>query len=144
MLHVQEVAEQVVQDGLLEVWRRRESLQLDEGWRAYLFRATRNRSLNELRHERVRLVTEPTVRGPEATTVSAQDELEAGELEAACGAAIAALPDAVRETFELSRRDGLTYAEIASALGISVKTVEARMGRALRELRTELSDWLTA
>jgi RNA polymerase sigma-70 factor (ECF subfamily) len=46
--------------------------------------------------------------------------------------------------FELSRRDGLRYSEIAVVLGISVKTVEAQMGKALRVLRTELAAWLPA
>ena len=48
----------------------------------------------------------------------------------------------MRETFELSRKSGLKYNEIASVLGISVKTVEARMGRALKELRERLAPWL--
>lgn len=142
LLHVRQAAEEVVQDVFLEVWRRRESLQLEETWRAYLYRATRNRGLNELRHERVKLKSEPMLRAPEAVEPSGQDELEAAELEAAFRRALAALPEPVREVFELSRRDGLRYGEMAAALGISVKTVEARMGRALKELREHLADWL--
>jgi len=56
--------------------------------------------------------------------------------------AVADLPEEVRETFLLSRVDGLTYSEIASAVGMSVKTVEARMGRALRLVRERLAPWL--
>jgi hypothetical protein len=55
---------------------------------------------------------------------------------------MAELSSPQREVFEMSRRDGLTYPEIASVLDISVKTVEARMGRALRHLRERLSPWL--
>ncbi|MBW7932555.1 MAG: RNA polymerase sigma-70 factor [Gemmatimonadaceae bacterium] len=136
------VAEDLVQDVLLEVWRRRETLHIDVTWRSYLFRATRNRALNEHRHARVARRVEPLVRGPEFEEASSPAEIEARELDVAFRRALAALPAPVLEVFELSRRDGLKYGEIASALGISVKTVEARMGRALKELREQLRDWL--
>ena len=44
--------------------------------------------------------------------------------------------------FELSRVHGLRYTEIAETLGVSVKAVEAQMGRALRTLRVQLAAWL--
>ena len=56
--------------------------------------------------------------------------------------AIAGLPPRCREVFEMSRMRGLKYAEIADALGVTVKAVEANMGRALRILRVQLAPWL--
>lgn len=134
-------AEEIVQDVLFEVWRRRETIEVDTTWRSYLFRAARNRALNELRHLRVAQQAEPFVRGPESVEPASPAALDASELEREFRRALASLPEPVREVFEMSRRDGLKYGEIATALGISVKTVEARMGRALKELREQLKEW---
>lgn len=135
-------AEEIVQDVMLELWRRRETLVIEETWRAYLFRAARNRALNELRHEKVAQLAEPLVRGEDSVGPAAHAQVVAAELDDAIVRAVAALPGPVRETFELSRKNGLTYGEIAGVLGISVKTVEARMGRALKDLRERLAPWL--
>ena len=69
-------------------------------------------------------------------------QLAATELEAAVREAVASLPPRCREVFEMSRERGLRYAEIAEALGVTVKAVEANMGRALRILRERLAPWL--
>lgn len=142
LLRSRALAEEVVQDVLLEVWRRRETLEIAETWRSYLFRAARNRALNELRHAKVALNAEPYVRGPESEEPSSPAELDAAELDREFQRVLRSLPTAEREVFEMSRRDGLKYSEIAGVLGVSVKTVEARMGRVLKELRTQLADWL--
>lgn len=136
------IAEEIVQDVMLEVWRRRESIRLEESWRAYLFRSARNRSLNELRHADVQKRGDAWARGDESTGESALTGLVDAELDAAIAGAIAALPEPVREVFTLSRTNGLKYSEIAQVLGISVKTVEARITRALKELRVQLAPWL--
>ena len=142
MLRSRAVAEEVVQDVMLELWRRRESLPVEESLRAYLFRATRNRALNHLRHSRVERRGEPLVAGATADPPKAPAALVEEEIDAALRAAVADLPDRCREVFELSRVHGLRYAEIAGTLGISVKTVEAQMGKALRMLRERLAPWL--
>jgi RNA polymerase sigma-70 factor, ECF subfamily len=135
------LAEEVVQDVMLELWRRRESLVLTGPLRAYLHQSSRNRALNHLRHGRTVQQSEPYIRPPTAAP-HADARVSSRELQAAVAEAIMDLSSPQREVFEMSRRDGLTYPEIASVLDISVKTVEARMGRALRHLRERLAPWL--
>ena len=134
-------AEDIAQEVMLELWRRRESLSADTRIRAYLYQAARNRALNHIRHGRIVRRAEPDLPLPSAAPPADAAALT-GELDAAVRDAVGKLPDDVRETFTMSRVDGLTYAEIARTLGISVKTVEARMGRALRSLRDRLAPWL--
>lgn len=136
------VAEEIVQDVMLELWRRRESLARDTSPQAYLFQSTRNRALNHVRHERVERRSEPDVVGPTEMAASAPAQLVEEEIAVALKSAVADLPERCREVFELSRTHGLKYSEIATVLGISVKTVEAQMGKALRSLRVKLANWL--
>lgn len=142
MLRQRAVAEEVVQDVMLELWRRRETIAVEESLRAYLFQAARNRALNHVRRERVEQRGEPFARGESTTAPSGVAVLVEQELGAAIKRALDALPAPHREVFDLSRTQGLKYSEIATVLGVSVKTVEARMGRALKSLREQLAAWL--
>ena len=142
MLRDRAVAEEIVQDVMLELWRRRETLAVDGSAQAYLFQATRNRVLNHLRHLKIEQRSEPELRGDSSSTPQADAEVTQEELGIAVQDAVRSLPDRCREVFELSRVHGLKYAEIARTLGISVKTVEAQMGKALRTLRERLAPWL--
>jgi len=136
------LAEEIAQEVMLELWRRRESLDVEQTFRAYLIRSTRNRALNHIRHQRV-VDREAAFAGLESpSSPSAEDEVLGLELERAVRGAIDGLPVNCREVFLLSREQGLKYAEIAAALEISVKTVEKRMGQALSELRERLAPWL--
>lgn len=141
LLHERALAEEIAQEVLLELWRRRETLALSGPVASYLHQAARNRALNRLRQERTAHRGEPYVRPP-ATSPAADTETLSAELRAAAEQAIGELTQAQREVFDLSRIGGLTYNEIAERLGISVKTVEARMGRALKQLRERLAAWL--
>jgi len=143
MLHERPAAEDVAQDVMVELWRRRESLLLESSLRAYLFRAVRNRALNQIRHLRVAPRTDIETVTDLAIPPADRDALE-GEMVVALRNAVAGLPERCREVFQLSRVQGLKYAEIATALGISVKTVEAQMGKAIRILRARLAAWLPA
>lgn len=141
ILRDQAAAEDIAQEVLLQLWKRRESLVPESSLRAYLHQSARNLSLNAVRHSKVSRLAEPMVRAPSAIP-RADARANVRELWEFAREAIAGLPDDVRETFQRSREDGLTYPEIAAVMGVSVKTVEARMGRALRQLREKLAPWL--
>jgi len=142
MLRERATAEEIAQDVMLELWRRREGLDVTDSVRGYLLQATRNRSLNHLRHRAIEKRSEPQLIEGAATSIPTDAATREGEIEVALQAAIAELPDRCRQVFELSRVEGLKYAEIATRLGISVKTVEVQMGKALRVLRERLRPWM--
>ena len=70
------------------------------------------------------------------------DQVTLKELQKEIDAAINDLPEQCRTIFQLSRFEDLKYKDIAGKLGISVKTVENQMGKALRTLRTKLAGYL--
>ena len=141
-----DVAEELVQDLFLKLWSKREQLSEIETFRTYLYRAARNQALNWLRRQKLeRRWQEEHAGDEEATTTQMADEdASEHEVAAAVRSAIDRLPPRCREVFLLSRDGGLTYAEIARTLEISVKTVETQMGRALKSLRVALQRYRTS
>lgn len=142
LLHDSDAAEEVAQDVMVELWQRRHAMDADVSLSGYLLRSVRNRSLNHLRHMRVRRQTEADVQALYEEPVGSDQPIVAKELAAAANQALAELPPRCREIFEMSRVHGLKYAQIAEALDISLKTVEAQMGKALRVMRKRLAQWL--
>ena len=134
-----EVAEDLVQDVFFNLWKRRHEWVPERSAKAYLYGAVRKWALKHLRHQGVvarwrdHAKAEPI---PIADEIGA--DLSQKELERALQEAVERLPERRRLVYELSRKHGLTYAEIALALGVSVKTVEMQMTRALKFLRTRL------
>ena len=130
----------VVHDAFLAVWQKFEALPDDTHFKSYLYTAVRNRSLNYLRDQKKHVALE----GAPVESMEANDQgLEAAELEWEIGKAIGTLPAKCRKVFEMSRYEGLKYAEIAEKMGISIKTVEAQMSRALAILKKQLANFLS-
>jgi RNA polymerase sigma-70 factor (ECF subfamily) len=144
ILRERAIAEEVVQEVMLELWRRRERLDPGGSPQSYLFQSTRNRALNHLRHLRVQQRSAPLLAMPEAREASAPSQAVAREMGIALRGALDDLTPRCREVFELSRVRGLKYTEIAETLGVSVKAVEAQMSKALQTMRTRLAPWLPA
>ena len=136
-------AEEMVQQVFFKLWERNENLSLTGSVSAYLYRAVHNESLNYIKHQKVRSNHQLHV------AYSMKNEVEhpakkvmAGELEKKIHTALNELPEQCRTIFQMSRFDELKYREIADKLGISVKTVENQMGKALKLLREKLVDFL--
>jgi RNA polymerase sigma-70 factor (ECF subfamily) len=131
-------AKDAVQNVFVQFWNKRQSIQITTGILPYLRRMVIHEVLAMKRKSSRR--TTLFDRRPTAPSSHNEPEelLQRKETEAAIRAAIDALPDRCSEIFKLSRYSEMSYAEIAEALDISVKTVENQMGRALRELRSNL------
>jgi RNA polymerase sigma-70 factor, ECF subfamily len=142
-VHAPDIAEELVQDVFFKLWAKRESLSEIDALRTYLFRAARNTALNHLRRKKLENAWEEqeAARGEPITSGATDDDAATDEVTRAVNAAIGRLPTRCREIFVMSREGGMTYAEIATALGISIKTVETQMGRALKSLRVSLAKY---
>ncbi|AQG78376.1 RNA polymerase sigma-70 factor [Spirosoma montaniterrae] len=136
-------AEEVVQSVFVTIWERRESLLITTSLKAYLYRAVHNRCLNRISQQTNQAQHRQQAASElYADAVSPTQALLADELSTRLQRAIGRLPEQCRRAFELSRFEELSYKEIADQLGIATKTVENQIGKALRILRTELSDCL--
>jgi len=133
-------AREVVHQVFINLWERRNHIDLSTSMKSYLFTAVNNRSLNMIR-DRKKFSSEEVPEQAGALDVSA--ELESMELEEKIREAINTLPERCRVIFELNRFNGMTYGEIAKQLNISVKTVENQMTKALKILREQLAKYLT-
>jgi RNA polymerase sigma-70 factor (ECF subfamily) len=146
-LRSREAAEEVIQDLFLRIWEQRHEWEVAVPLNIYLFRAARNRAISYLRHQRVETRFRERVSGAADGGVRppspswADERARVSELEDAIERAVNELPERCREVFRLNRYHHLSYVEVAEVMGISVKTVEVQMGRALTALREQLASW---
>ncbi|MEZ4941230.1 MAG: RNA polymerase sigma-70 factor [Saprospiraceae bacterium] len=134
-------AEDVVQQAFVKLWEYRAKLQVAWSLKAYLYKAVHNACLNRLRSRQVQSkYLDFTAQQPD--TMLTQPDDTTPELRERFQQALDSLPPQCRHVFELSRFEALKYREIADQLGISIKTVETQMGKALRVLRVQLADYL--
>jgi RNA polymerase sigma-70 factor (ECF subfamily) len=136
-------AEEIIQDLFFALWERRATLDIRGSLGGYLYVGALNRARNLRRRGRVVAKWEAGGAIRDETSVEPVDRrVEEIELAAAIQCAIDALPPKGREIFLLNRSKHLTYDQVAARMGISVKTVETHMGRALRTLRQSLAIFL--
>jgi RNA polymerase sigma-70 factor (ECF subfamily) len=123
------------------LWQKREEVDTPTSLKSYLFTAVHNRCLNYIR-DRKKLVQfdAPIHESDFGEYLQTHDHLESSETEDRINRALDDLPEKCREIFVLNRFENMKYREIAERLNISVKTVETQMSRALKALRTSLSD----
>jgi len=133
-------AEEIVQDFFLRLWEKRADIEIETSLKNYFFRSVKNLCLNQIKHENVKIQHVKSVIS-EAESTEYSDHFQEVNLQKDIEKSIAALPEKRREIFRLSREEGLKYREIADKLNISIKTVEAQMGLAIKTLRDRLKKY---
>jgi RNA polymerase sigma-70 factor (ECF subfamily) len=138
------IAEETVQHVFYKVWEKKIPGTIQTSLKAYLYKAVYHESLNYLKHQKIKAQYQLHVMHQSKNQVDqgASRKMMLKELEEKLRDAMNALPQQCRTIFQMSRFDGLKYQEIADQLGISVKTVENQMGKALKQLRVKLIDYL--
>ena len=140
----QDTAKEVVHNVFLNLWEKREKMDMSSSLKSYLFTSVYNRCLNFIRDQKKFDRDETLLERLDSDDFTdASDRLEVQELEHRIYDALQSLPEKCREVFMMNRYDGLKYAEIAEKQGISIKTVETQMSKALKILREKLADYLT-
>ena len=134
-------AEDIVQDRFFKLWEKRLDFDITYSVKSYLYKMVHNACLNRIRNEKTRT----KYKEYNATFLASNPVLQVdttSEVEQNINKAIAALPEQCRHVFQLNRFEDLKYREIAEQLGISIKTVENHIGKALRLLRVKLVDYI--
>jgi len=140
--HDKDTAEEIVQDLFYKLWVKKETLIIRTSIRSYLYKSAYNNTMLLLREKNARPMTNAIPENPEMIPVNKPDELlQASELDKLVQSTMSSMPKKVRRIFELSRFEGLKYKEIATRLSISIKTVEANMGKALKLFRKNLKEY---
>jgi RNA polymerase sigma-70 factor (ECF subfamily) len=144
-----QTAEDMVQDVFVSVWMKRGKLTFDDTLSAYLYRSVHNAAVQYLRLQKARGLSNIrlSVKLEEAELIPYEwiaadyDPAEAAEIQKLYRQALEQLPPQTREIFLCSREKDMKYSEIAELTGLSVKSVEYHMSKALDVFRRVLKDY---
>jgi RNA polymerase sigma-70 factor, ECF subfamily len=136
-------AEEMVQNVFFKIWEKKGRIDIQTSVQAYLYRSVYHESLNYLKHKKVKAAYQShTVYQSKNQSDNASSKVQLSELQKKLDIALSELPEQCRTIFQMSRFEELKYQEIADRLGLSIKTVENQMGKALKILRVKLADYL--
>lgn len=137
-----DAAEEIVQNTFVRLWEKKASLKIESSLKSYLYKSVYHAALNEIKHQNVKNKY-INMQHSEEPIHEMRSDAQVKDLEQRIDAALQKLPEQCRLIFQMSRFRELKYREIAEVLNISVKTVENQMGKALKIMRTNLSDYLS-
>lgn len=140
MLGNEDEAKDVVQELFEVLWLRRENISFEQSLSSYLYASIRNRIINVISHKKVEnKYIESLSDFMDRDTKLADYHVRELEMQRIIEQEIAALPKKMKEIFKMSRREYLSYKQIASKLDISEQTVRTHVKKALRILRPKLN-----
>jgi RNA polymerase sigma-70 factor (ECF subfamily) len=144
IIHDHADSEEIVQDLFVKLWQKRDQLNVETSLKSYLFRSVHNSCLNHIKHNNIRDAYMQQFRheNPENEQYASGND-DTADLHKAIGKAIDALPPERKKVFLMIRYEERKYKEVAEILGISVKTVENQMTKAIQFLKKALNEYLS-
>jgi RNA polymerase sigma-70 factor (ECF subfamily) len=139
MLGDSEEAADATQNAFVSAYRKLQTFDPNRRFFSWIYRILVNECLNDRRGRRVYEPLSPEL----AASGTPADFLEADERRRSVQAAILALPAEYREVVIMRHFTGLSYDEIADALGLPAKTVKSRLHTARQRLGEMLLGWGT-
>jgi len=138
-----DMAEDIVQEFFYNFWKNRAAFSPKLSLNAYFYQSIQNNSLHYIEHLQVQKHYADAVVSESNGKVPFEELPDMGlkELNTAIESTLNRLPDRCSRIFRMNRFEGKKYREIADILSISVKTVEADMGKALQAFREVLKDF---
>lgn len=136
------LAEELVQELFYQLWKKRSQIQIHSSLKAYLYRATYHSCLQHMRRKNLDSKYEEYIKKQEFNAPSPIEALHEKEIFEITHHTLNTLPKRCSQIFKMNRFEGLKYQEIADKLSISIKTVEANMGKALKAFRHNLKDYV--
>lgn len=136
-----QMAHDIAQDVFLIIWKKRKDLTINN-LKSYLRRAALNKMLNRIKANRMNFHANADL--PENVSEYSEplENLKANNLQEAVNRAMNELPERCRMVFKLRRVEQYSLKEIAAELGISPKTVENQLTKAMKFMRIRLKDFL--
>lgn len=131
-------AKDLVQVCFIKLWDKRKNASSIFNIKSYLYRSIYNGFIDQKRKKREHISIEEKHAGELLNWIEDSSTQEIQDKKQALTEAIQTLPERCRETFKLSKLEGLDYHEIATYMGVSIKTVEAQMVKAYKILREKL------
>ena len=130
-------AEDVVQEVMMTIWKKRTQINIESSLKAYLYRSVTNRSLNHLRDKRnqVEEIEDKYL----DVSADVEEKIYYNETQQIIMNEVNKLSPRCRQIFIMNRIDQMKYKEIAAELEISVKTVEHHIAKGLHILRDSLA-----
>lgn len=136
------LAQEVVQEAFIVLWKNLEELSRDTNLWSYLYVIARRNCLNKLRQLSVSMKYVNEAREIlETPSTFVMNKLESVELQLIINNCLAQLPPKQREVFQMSREEGKTHIEIAQELNLSPHTVRNHIVAVLRKLRDKLKSY---
>jgi len=134
-----EVVEEAVSDVFINIWRKKESINIQLNIKSYLYKSTKNSIISYTRKRRLNVVSiddyedGKAIETPETILIKSEKKDHFNQI-------LKTMPKKAGLVFRMHKVDGMKYREIAEVLSISEKTVENHMGNSLRHLRKLASE----